>query len=89
MVKVDNLWATYEGLAWIAKYPLDIFGSVIKAISLTVVPFSVAFAFPAQALAGKLDWPWVIYAIAVALFFFLVSRWFFNFALRHYTSASS
>lgn len=89
LVRVENLWAMYEGTSWISKYPLDIFGPVVKAISLTVVPFGVAIAFPAQALAGKLAWPWVIYAIAITVLFFFLSRWFFNFALRHYTSASS
>lgn len=89
LVRVENLWAMYEGTSWILKYPLDIFGPLVKAISLTIVPFGVAIAFPAQALAGTLAWPWVIYAIAIALLFFFLSRWFFNFALRHYTSASS
>jgi len=44
---------------------------------------------PAQALLGRSSAGWVAGSLAMAAISFALSRSFWRFALRHYTSASS
>ena len=44
---------------------------------------------PSQALLGQGSWPWAAGSLLMAVGSLLASRWFWRFALRHYTSASS
>jgi ABC-2 type transport system permease protein len=44
---------------------------------------------PAEAILGRLHWPWGLTSLLVAAAALAVSRLFWRFALRFYTSASS
>mgnify|MGYP001575077371 CR=1 FL=1 len=71
----------------IAHYPLDIFSK--KAVRwLTIIPIIFISTVPTRALLGRFDiLTWISPVAAVAVL--LLSRRFFHFALRHYSSASS
>lgn len=85
-LRIDNIWALYEGIENVGKYPVDVFGRHIKLISLTVVPIAVMMVLPAEALIGFLSGAEVINALAVALLAFLFSRWFYQKSVRRYSS---
>ncbi|MDO8505078.1 MAG: ABC-2 family transporter protein [bacterium] len=87
-VRVSNIWALYHGIADLARYPVDIFGRVIKAVSFTVLPFAVMMMVPAQAFLGTLSFGMVGYSILVSSFFLLISRKFYQFAVRRYSSVA-
>ena len=87
-LRINNVWALYDGLEGIAKYPLDVFGRHIKLLSLTIVPLTVMFMFPAQALLGRITTLEVLYAPVVAAIFFAVARWFYQYSVRRYSSVA-
>ena len=54
-----------------------------------LVPIAFATTVPAQALAGHLTWRILLGAVALALALFLVSRVFWQTAIRRYSGASA
>lgn len=71
----------------ITRYPMDIFPKKIVHW-LTIFPLIFIATVPARALLGKFDLlTWI--SPIVAILFLAVSRKFFYWALRHYSSASS
>jgi ABC-2 type transport system permease protein len=54
-----------------------------------VLPVAFLATIPAKALLGKASGAFLLFAAAWAFAFFVLSRLFWRFALRHYTSASS
>lgn len=89
LIRVDNLWVLGDLAIALARYPIDIFGAVAKALLTFVVPLAFLASIPVRALSGVPEALWVGLSIAWAVAFFLAARWFWRFALRYYTSASS
>lgn len=88
-VRVDNLryllWAVSDAGRW----PLTVFGPVVRAALVLVVPIGVATTFPALALRGQWSVGLVALAVAVGGVSAVGSRLVWNRALASYTSASS
>ena len=85
-LRVDNVWAIYEGIENIGKYPLDVFGRHIKLLSLTIVPITIMMVFPAEALIGFLSAGEVVNALVVSIVAFYLARKFYQHSLRRYSS---
>ncbi len=67
-------------------YPLDVYPLVWRTLFITVLPFSVAVYWPAQALLGRLDLSaWV--AAGATLTIWVGVIWFWDRQLKQYTSA--
>ncbi|MCH8274682.1 MAG: ABC-2 family transporter protein [Armatimonadetes bacterium] len=88
-VRVDNLWVLGDSVVTLARYPLEIFGPNLQRIFTYFVPLAFIATVPSKALMGNLPPIFLLYGVLWALLFLALSRWFFRFALRHYTSASS
>lgn len=89
LVRVDNLWVLGHTVFDISRFPLDIFGVRMRTILTYYIPLAFIATVPARALLGRLDMAHAAIGVAWAIGFFVISRWFLKFALRHYTSASS
>ncbi|MFY9235101.1 MAG: ABC-2 family transporter protein [Fimbriimonadaceae bacterium] len=89
LVRVDNLWVLGESMMQIARYPIDIYGPAIQRFFVFVLPLAFIATVPARQLVRGFDASMLAFGLGWALAFFLVARWFWRFALRHYTSASS
>jgi ABC-2 type transport system permease protein len=89
LVRVDNLWVLGETVMQVARYPLDIYSTGLQRFLTYFVPLAFVATIPARQLAKGLDWSIVGVGLAWSVGLFLVSRWFWNFALKHYSSASS
>ena len=89
LVRVDNLWVLGDTVMQIARYPLDIYSTGLRAMLTFVVPLAFLATIPARQLKDHFDPLMLALGVAWALAFFVISRWFWNFALRHYGSASS
>ncbi len=88
-VRVDNLWVLSESAVSVARYPLDIFRASLQRIFTYVIPLAFLATVPSRALLGTLDPILYFYAFLWTLVFFLGSRAFLRFALRHYTGSSA
>lgn len=88
-VRVDNISELMYSFFEAGRFPIGVFNGAIRFALTFIVPIAFMTTFPAAALIGKLQpqYVWLGAALAVALF--SASVWFWRFALRHYTSASS
>jgi ABC-2 type transport system permease protein len=88
----ENIWNLEEiffGILETGKQPLDIYRGLLRFITVSVIPVAGISAIPTLALLGKLDQQ-TLWAFVIAVFFMIIltRKWFF-FALRRYSSASS
>ena len=88
-VRVDNLWVLSESVLHVARFPLDMYGLGIQRFMLYVVPIGFIATVPARQLIIGFDPPMLVLGIGWAVASLLFARWFWMFALKHYTSASS
>jgi ABC-2 type transport system permease protein len=96
-VTILNIWFTnifnledfFHSILETGRYPLDIYKSVFSLIFSFIIPVGFIGTFPVQALLGKLAPEKFIFAIFLVVATTIFSHYFWNFALRHYTSASS
>lgn len=88
-VRVDNLRYLLWSVSDAGRWPLHVFGPVIRTALVLVVPIGVATTFPAVALRGEWSPGLLALGVGVGLGFLLGSRWVWRRALASYTSASS
>ncbi len=89
LVRVDNLWVLGESVIGVARYPIDIYSSPVRRFLTNVVPLAFLATMPARQLVYGVDAVAVLESLAWAAVALLVSRTFWRYAMRHYTSASS
>lgn len=86
-VKIYNATEVLRGLLEAGRFPVGAYPALYRVFFTFVVPVAFLTTVPAQAALKRGEVP--LLALALALFLFLLSRGFFRFALRGYTSASS
>jgi len=88
-VKIYNVTEVLRGLLEAGRYPMVAYPTAYRFFFTFVIPVAFLTTVPAEALLGRVQVNWVIGAGVLALALLLVSRIFWQFALRFYTSASS
>ena len=88
-VKTPNVVEVLRSLLEAGKYPTAAYPPAYRFFFTFVVPVSFITTVPAEVMLGRLGLGPVLRAMAVALGLVLLSRAWWRFALRHYTSASS
>lgn len=86
--RLSNLVEVLYTLNGVSRYPPRMLQSIKNQLVIFLLPFTFLIATPSQvlihkALAGDI---WML--IASAAFFLILSRMFFSYMLRYYTSAS-
>jgi ABC-2 type transport system permease protein len=89
LVRVDNLWVLGDSVMQIARYPIDIYNFGMQRIFTFIVPLAFVATIPARQLVKHFDLGMMGLGLLWALLSLFVARWFWNFALGHYGSASS
>lgn len=89
LVRVDNLWVLGDSIFTVARFPTDIYQIQIRRILTYAIPLAMIATEPARVLLGGRPPSFALFGLLWALAFALLSRAFWRFALRHYTSASS
>ncbi|MBD2196913.1 MULTISPECIES: ABC transporter permease [Calothrix] len=88
-VKIYNVTEVLRGLLEAGRYPIAAYPAAYRFFFTFVVPVAFLTTIPAEAMLGRGQITWLIGGIILALALFLLSTWFWRFALRFYTSASS
>jgi ABC-2 type transport system permease protein len=89
-VKVFNVTEVFNALLAAGRYPIDALpAGVYRFVFSFIVPVALLTTVPANVALGKPTGASLLIAVAFALGTFSVSRYFWRFALRYYTSASS
>ena len=91
IVRAQGLVYGYFNFLHIARYPDVIFPRLFRFIFGWIIPVIIVANIPARLLIKPLDHPlWLMSHLVVAgSIAFVLSRIFWRFALRHYSSASS
>ncbi len=88
-VKIWNVTEVLRGLLEAGRFPIAAFPAGVRVFFTVVVPVAFLTSVPAELMIGRGSATWLAAETAIALGLFLFTRWFWRFALRHYTSASS
>ena len=91
IVRAQGLIYGYYNLVNVARYPDQVFGGVFKIIFTWLMPVIVVANAPARILVRSLAQPYLplLQLAAASLLAVTLSRLFWVFALRRYSSASS
>ena len=88
-VKIYNATEVLRGLLEAGRYPIAAYPTAYRFFFTFVMPVAFLTTVPAQALLDRSEISWLIGAAILAVALFFASTWFWRFALRFYTSASS
>ena len=89
LVSVQNLHDLLHPAFQVGQYPVAFFKGWARVVLTFIVPVAFATTFPAQALLGTLDPLLVPLGLLLAGATLYASHRFWQFAVRHYASASS
>lgn len=91
IVRAQGLVQGYFNLFNIGRYPDVVFRGVFKVIFTFIVPIILVANVPTRILARTAEspWPWFFSLLASAAVIGVLCRWFWQFAMRRYSSASS
>lgn len=89
-VRLDNVLVIFQTMFGNAgSWPITIYPGWLRTTLTFFVPVAFAVTIPAESLTGRLDTPTALLTLALAALFFIGARWFWRYALRHYTGASA
>jgi len=88
-VKTWNATEVLRAALTAGRFPVTAYPPGLRLLFTLVLPVAFLTTVPAQALLGRSSGGWVAGSLLMAAISFALSRSFWRFALRHYTSASS
>lgn len=88
-VKIDNITELFYAFYEAGRYPVTIYRGWVQILLTFIVPIAFVTTFPASALLGRIDTPTTIIGFVFAIGLFIASNRFWNYAVNHYSSASS
>lgn len=88
-VKVYNVTEVLRGLLEAGRYPMIAYPTVYRFFFTFIVPVAFLTTVPAEAMLNRSEFTWIFGAAILAMVLFSFSIFFWQFALRFYTSASS
>jgi ABC-2 type transport system permease protein len=88
-VKVYNVTEVLRGLLDAGRFPIVAYPTAYRIFFTFIIPVAFLTTVPAQIMLNQTSAPWLWGSAALAILLFQCSRWFWQFALRFYTSASS
>lgn len=89
LVRVDNILTIFQSMYDAGRYPIGIYPPWLRVALTFLVPVAFAITVPAQAVVGRLAWPNLAGAVALAAAMLALSRWFWRRGIRHYSGASA
>jgi ABC-2 type transport system permease protein len=88
-VKIYNATEALRAVLEAGKFPIQGYAGLWRTVFTFLIPVAFMTTVPAQAILGRASGNWLLAAALLAIALFTGSRWFWRFALRYYTSASS
>ena len=88
-VKTWNATEVLRTLLASGRYPLSAYPPALRVLFTFLLPVAFLTTVPVEILLGQIQANSLLLGVLLAMTFFALSRSFWLFALRHYTSASS
>lgn len=87
--EIDHTIMIYRDLSNLGRLPIDIYKQPLRGVLTYFVPVGIMITLPAKVLMGLVTPVGALLSFALGIGLFLLSTRFWNFAIKHYTSASS
>lgn len=87
--RLSNLTELMFTITGTARYPQEMLHQLTSYVFVFLIPITLIINVPAKAYLAKLQTVDVVWLVVLSVGLFLVSRKFWKFALRFYTSASN
>lgn len=88
-MEIDQAILMYRDIVALGRFPIDIYGELLRALLTFIVPVGIMMTFPTKALLGLLSPLMILYSIFFSLIIFYFSLKIWSHSLKQYTSASS
>lgn len=88
-VKVYNVTEVLRGLLEAGRFPIVAYPMGYRIFFTFIIPVAFLTTVPAQIILQRTETTWLLGSALLSIVLFQVSRGFWRFALRFYTSASS
>jgi ABC-2 type transport system permease protein len=88
-VRVENTLELFWGFFQASQFPITVYPGWVRIMFTFFIPVAFMTTVPAEALIGRIEPSSGVLALVIAVVLLAVSRWFWRFGLRSYTSASS
>lgn len=88
-VKIYNVTEVLRSLLEAGRFPIEGYPALYRVFFTFIIPVAFLTTVPARTMLGRSDPTWILGSLALAILLFQCSKWFWQFALRFYTSASS
>ena len=88
-VKIYNVTEVLRGLLEAGRFPTVAYPAAYRVFFTFVIPVAFLTTVPAEALLSRSEFGWIGMSAGLAIALLVASRFFWRFALRFYTSASS
>lgn len=89
VIRMDDLSFVFNSFFETTRFPIDMYRGWVRIILTYVLPAALITSLPASALLGRWNALTTVVSLVVAGIFLGLSRRFWRYALRSYTSASS
>ena len=89
VVRVENILVIFQSMYEAGRWPVTIYPRWLQVALTFIVPVAFATSVPAQALAGRLSWSNLAFALVLAAALLVGSRLFWTYGIRHYSGASA
>lgn len=89
VIRIDDLSFVFNSFFETTRFPIGMYRGWLRIMLTYVLPAAFITSAPATALLGRWNGVTTVLSIVVAGVFFWLSRRFWRYALRSYTSASS
>ena len=87
--RLSSVWVYWEVLSKSLRFPTDVYTHGSKLFNGIFWPFVIVVTLPVQILLGKVPPIYLILEVLGCFALLTLTNLFWNFALRHYSSASS
>jgi ABC-2 type transport system permease protein len=88
-LEIDHTIMIFRDLTNLGRLPVDIYKQPLRGILTFLIPVGIMITLPAKAIMGFVTFYGVVLSFVLGVGAIFVSLRFWNFALKHYTSASS
>lgn len=88
-VKIENLSFIFSSFFETTRFPVQAYSGWLRFFLTFVLPAAFITTVPSSVLIGEWTWMSILLSLVVSLVFLALSRLFWKFALKYYTSASS
>jgi ABC-2 type transport system permease protein len=89
ITEIENGVWLYRDLIYMARFPPEVFPGGVRWFFTFIIPILVIASFPTKALLHRLSLLEGLWALLLVIGLTLFTRWVWNKAISHYTSASA